>query len=129
MSMHESRGSSRIRSLLLAGVLVIPIVDAINCVIDAAAEGAALRAAYYDVGLFTWPAWVVWGLCHAWLGGKALIALLRAPKEGRRVLSGWNPLHGVVAAELLTAHIALIWAAERHVRLGVGFPSQVLIPW
>jgi len=109
-------------------LLIVPVVDPILCTVDALSSHEPFLVAHYDAGLLTWPSWVIWGLCHLWLAGKAVITLVLVPKEGRAVLRSWHAVHGMVAAEALAAHAALIWAGSHNVTLGVGFPSQALVP-
>jgi hypothetical protein len=114
--------------LLLAGLLLVPILDPIICTIDALNSHEQFLVAHYDAGLLTWPSWVIWGICHLWLAGKALLSVAHIPREGRKAFGSWRPIHGVYAGELVAAHATIVWAGSHQVRLGVGFPSQLLIP-
>jgi hypothetical protein len=114
--------------LLLAGLLLVPILDPVICTIDALSSHKQFLVAHYDAGLLTWPSWVIWGICHVWLAAKAILSAVRIPSQGWKGLAIWRPIHGVVAGEVLAAHATIIWAGFHKVTLGVGFPSQFLVP-
>src|SRR5262245_49167501 len=105
--------------LLLVGLLLVPVLDPILFQIASLSSHDQFLVAHYDAGLLTWPSWVIWGICHLWLAGKALLSVTRIPRDGRKGLANWRPIHGVVAGEVAAAHVTIIWAGFHRVTLGV----------